>query len=232
MFFESFVFLTGTGQHSRNTTRTTNYNKMKTVNLRSPNADTSAPVITPAEKLAQLKGQQVAAWQEMIKFPDPTTKEAKDARLSYFKIEGEIKAVETQIAKAENDAKIAEARNARLTLNQTQLDAYAALLAERGKKSPDAAKLTELETAFNTAKEVVDNELLAKYAASKPAKVTVSSENGQSNSSDKSGNKAAILELARAGKSHKEIEAEGFKRSTIWHAINDAKIAGETFPNA
>lgn len=179
-----------------------------------------APLTSP--KLLELQAQYATAWAAMIGITDPMSKEAKDAKLALWKIDGEIKGEEAAILKAQNEAKIAEARNQRLQLNQTQLDSYAALLAERAKKSPDAAKVTELETAFNTAKEAVDNELLAKYAANKPAKVA---KDGDSTDSTTDANKDAILELFLAGKSHKDIEAAGYARSTVWHVIDKYKKA-------
>jgi hypothetical protein len=190
----------------------------------------TTPVLS-SPKLTELKEAYKTAFKEVQKIDDPFSDEAKTVNMAAWKIQGEIKAEEARIQKEINDAKIAEARNQRLLLNQGQLDAYAALLALRADKKADPAKVTEAEQAFNTAKELVDNELLAKYAASKSAKPA--SENGTTEKSGKSSEqKAAILELARAGKNHKEIEADGYARSTVWHTINNAKLAGETFPNA
>lgn len=186
-----------------------------------------APVVLTSEKLISLNVAYAAAWQAMIKITDPLSKDAKDAKLAVWKAEGEIKAEEATIQKGINDAKVAEMRNQRLALNQNQLDAhtnYLKILGTKGAKSDD---LEAAQLAFNTAKELVDNELLAKYAASKSAKTAVATDGEVKDATD---NQAAILELARAGKDHKEIEAEGYKRSTVWHTINNAKKAGETFP--
>lgn len=183
-----------------------------------------------SEKLETLKADYARAWAIMLSNTDPFAKETKDAKLAVWKIEGEIKAEEAAILKLQNEAKIAEQRSERLRLNTDQITALTALIAERAKKTPDTAKVAELETAFNTAKEAVDNELLAKFAHSRPAKVATE---GDKQAGESGANKEAILEMARAGKTHKEIETEGnFKRSTVWHAINNAKKAGETFPNA
>ena len=182
-----------------------------------PNATT--PVLT-SDKLTALNAEQAKVWQEMIKFSEPNSKEAKDARLAYWKIENDIKAETLALQKAENDRKIAEARNERIALNQKQLNAYLAF--KTAPKNTPNDKLAELETAFNTAKEAVDNELLAKYAHSRPAKTTTS-ENGQTGSnSDK---KAAIIEMYLANKTHAEIEAAGYARSTVWHTIDKYKKA-------
>lgn len=182
-----------------------------------------APELT-SDKLAELKKQYATKWQEMLKMTDPFSQETKDAKLAVWKIEGEMKAEIQSLQKAANDAKVAEQRNQRLKLNQVQLDAFAALNVIKADKKADPAKLAEAQTAFDTAKEAVDNELLAKYAASKSAKSAgdKSAENGES-----SANKAAILELFHAGKSQKEIENAGFARSTVWHTINNFKKANQ-----
>lgn len=186
------------------------------------NGTTTAPA---AEKptIEQLKASGIAAWQEVIKHPDPFTDEAKAASMAYSKIQGEIKSAELAQAKVAAEAEMTEKRNARLALTKTLLDAHKALLAAVNDKKADPAKIAELQTAFDTAQEVVNNELLAKFAASRPAKVT--SDKTSSNGTDGSDNSAAIVELHIAGKSQKEIEEMGYKRSTVWHAINKYKKA-------
>jgi len=186
--------------------------------------ETKVVQMLKSDKLDALKVSYQEAWQKMLNCTDPFAHETKDAKLAVWKIEGEIKAEETAIQKALNDAKIEEQRNQRLALNSNQLAAYAALLAERAKKSPDAAKVAELQAAFDTSKEAVDNELLAKYAASRPAKKAPESASGETTTGT-AANTAAIIELYLAGKTHREIEDAGFKRSTVWHAINNYKKA-------
>lgn len=181
----------------------------------------AAPVLT-SDKLTALNESYAKAWDAMIAIKDPRSKEAKDAKLAVWKIDGEIKSEEAAIVKSQNEAKLTEKRNERLALNQTQLSAFEALVTARLDKKPDAAKIAELETSFNTAKEAVDNELLAKYAASKSAKAVVASD-GADTGTD--ANKAAIIELHIAGKTNKEIEELGYKRSTVWHAVNNYKKA-------
>ena len=190
-------------------------------NVATATAQTEAKQLT-SEKLEQLKKQYAEAWQKMAQFNDPFSKEAKDAKLAAWKIEGEMKAEEAALVKAANDAKIAEARNQRLQLNKTQLDAFEALLVAKADKKADPAKVAELQTAFDTAREAVENELLAKYATSKPAKVSA---DGDKPASEKGKDSAAIVDLFLQGKTHKEIEAAGYARSTVWHAINNYKKA-------
>jgi hypothetical protein len=194
-------------------------------------ATSTAPVLS-SDKLTELKTAKKSAWAALRAIEDDESKEYKDAKLALYKIESEIKAEETQLQKAANDAAIAEKRNERLGLNTKMLELHAKLIALRNDKKAAPADVAAAETEFNTAKEVVDNELLAKYAASSSAKKAVDGSSGQPSDDGKSSeSKAAILELARAGKTKKEIEAEGYARSTVWHTINNAKKAGETFPN-
>lgn len=173
-----------------------------------------------SDKLTELKAKYATAWQEMVKMTDPFSKETKDAKLALWKIDGEIKAEEQNLQKAANDAKLAEMRNQRI---QLRVAYKAAVLANTGKGANQATADAE-----KAAEEVLDNELLAKYAASKSSKPKADGETADSGKSSE--NKAAILELARAGKTQKEIIEAGYARSTVWHTINKAKIAGETFP--
>lgn len=196
----------------------------------SPDATTggenSAPVLT-SEKLDALKAQYAELWQKMLTMTDPFSKETKDAKLAVWKIESEIKAEEAALQKAANDAKIAELRNQRLQLNTNQLNALRALIAiENDKKATPEAKQAAIDE-FNTAKELVDNELLAKFAASSAAKKSVPASDGEPSSGKDSANKDAILEMYLAGKTQAEIQAAGFARSTVWHTINNYKKANQ-----
>lgn len=181
------------------------------------------PVELTSDKLTQLKAAYATQWQEMLKHSDPFAKETKDAKLALWKIEGEIKAEEAGLQKAANDAKAAELRNQRLQLNANQLDAYAKLIAIEADKKAKPEDVQALRDAFNTAKELVDNELLAKYASSGSSRKKAEGDN--SSDADKDAKKAAILEMYAAGKTHKEIEEAGYARSTVWHTINNYKKA-------
>lgn len=189
-------------------------------------AEMAAPVLT-SDKLTELNSKRKEIAAKLRTIEDFDSNEYKDASLALWSVNGEIKAEQANIIRQQKDAEMAEARNARLALNTNQLAAYLAF--KNAPKNTPADKLAELETAFNTAKEAVDNELLAKYAHSTPAK-KAASENGTP--AKTSVNKEAILEAARAGKNHTEIQEMGYARSTVWHTINNAKKAGETFPNA
>ncbi len=197
-------------------------------NAQAEVATSTATVPTPltSELLVKLRADKKALWQEMLKFDDPDTDEAKNASLAVHKKQGEINAEEANLRKIANDAEIAAKRNERLKLAQNLIDAVTAKVTAPKNTTPD--KMAELDSAVSTAREIVENELLAKFAASKPAKVTAPGETPAKTSD----NKDAILEMARAGKTQKEIIEAGYKRSTVWHTVNNAKIAGETFQNA
>lgn len=177
-----------------------------------------------SEKLEKLKADYRVAFKAIQAVEDPFSKEAIDAKLAAFKIEGEIAAEKAALQKAVNDAKIAEQRNLRLALNTAQFAAYDNLLKVKADKKSTPEQIAEAQTAFDTAKELVDNELLAKYANSSTAK-KAKAVDGQPVEKASSANKAAILEMFHAGKTHAEIEAAGYKRSTVWHTINDWKKA-------
>lgn len=191
-------------------------------------ATAPAKSVLTSENLTALKTEYKAKFLALAGFDDPFSEAATNAKLELWKVDGLIKSEESKINKELRDAEIAEQRNARLGMNTKQLDAYAALIIAKADKKTPADKLAQLETDFATAKEAVDNELLAKYAASKPAAAKT---DGTAKTSDGGANKTAILELARAGKTRKEIEEMGFARATVWFATDDAKKAGETFPN-
>lgn len=183
-------------------------------------ATAPAPAQKPmSEKLNELRAAYKAAYDKARQIEDPFSPEAQTANMELWKIQGEIKKEEAAILKAAAEAKIAEMRNARLALVSNLLEAQKAVLSLP--KSATAEQRNDVENKLAEAKQVVENELLAKFAASKPAKSEASGEKAERNS----GNTAAIIELYLSGKTHSEIEAEGYARSTVWHAINNYKKA-------
>lgn len=187
---------------------------------------TPQPIELTSETLTTLKASRKAAWAEMLKNEDPDTAEALAAKQAVWKIDGEIAAEKQLLQKAVNDAKLAESRKERLQLNENQFVAYDALNSAKSAKYKTEAEKTEAiataQTAFDTAKELVNNELLNKFGVAKKPKAE-----GEQSEGSKSEQKAAILELYKAGKKHSEIEAAGYARSTVWHVINKAILAGE-----
>lgn len=186
----------------------------------------AAVAVAISAKLDELKSKYAEAWAKMIAVTDPTSQEAIDAKMAVWKLDGEINAEKAEIKKAENEAKVAEMRNERLALNKAQFTAYDALLAVKFDKKAKPEDVSAAETAFNTAKELVDNELLAKYASSSAGRKSVAKTDGASEQSASGEHKAKIIEMFLAGKSHKDIQDEtGIPRSTVWHTINNYKKA-------
>lgn len=176
-----------------------------------------------SELLTKLKAEKKLLWAELIKHEDPDTKEALEAKMNVWKKDGEIK---SEIQRLELEAakqKLDEQRNLRLGMNKAQFDAYDKLLAAKAVKNAKPEDIAAAQTAFDTAKELVDNELLAKYAKSSLAKAgTDGTKAGKPATSE---NKYKILDLYRAGKKHSEIIAEtGIPDSTVWHTINNAIV--------
>lgn len=172
-------------------------------------------------KLIELKAAVQTAYTEMLKHTDYLAIETKNAKLALYKAESDMNAEIAALNKAANDAKIAEARNQRLALVSNLLAAHLAF--KTAPKTSKPEQLAELETAFNTANEAVQNELLAKYATSKPA----SSTNGDGGKSS-ANTDAVCWPLFAAGKSNKEVETEtGIPRSTVWFSSDRYKKANQ-----
>lgn len=169
-----------------------------------------------SELLTKLKSDKKAAWAEMRKFEDPDAPEAVEAKLAVYKIDQDIKAEIASLRKIEADAKIAEQRNARVAL----VDNYdAAVLALTNAKKDDKPAAQD---EVNTAREVIVNELLARYATSKPATGGTATTSGTKGATSK-----AIVELYIANKAggmndtenKKAIEAAGYSRGTTGAAV-------------
>lgn len=190
----------------------------------SNETNVATPVAKPeltSPKLVELKAAMKAAWKAQNAFEDPFDKAAKDAKLAFLKAEGEVKAEELALQKAAKDAEIAEQRNQRIALNSAQFTAYDAMLSVNADKKATQEQKDAAKSAFETAREQVENELLAKFAGSKPA---AASSNGESTGRNTE-SKAAILEMYHAGKTHAEIAEAGYPPSTVWHTINNFKKA-------
>lgn len=182
-----------------------------------------APELT-SETLTTLKASRKTAWAEMLKHEDPDTAEALAAKQAVWKIDGEIAAEKQNLQKAVNDAKLAESRKERLQLNENQFTAYDNLRTLKADKKSTPEQIAEAQTAFDTAKELVNNELLNKFGAAKKSV----SKDGEASNESKSASKAAILEAYKSGRTHAQIEADGIApRSTVWHVIDKAIKAGE-----
>lgn len=186
---------------------------------------TPAPVAAPvldSPALQTLKAEKKALWAELIKHEDPDTKEALDAKMNVWKKDGEIKAEIQRLEKEAADQKIAEQRNIRLGLNTAQLNAYDNLNKVRADKKSTPEQISAAQTAFDTAKELVDNELLAKYAKSSPAKAdgAAKAEKGEKGAKTDE----VCFPLFAEGKTAKEVEEiTGIPRSTVWFSSDRYK---------
>ena len=194
---------------------------MTNENTNAATATAPTPAPLTSEKLQSLQNDYRKQWAEVTKISDPFSPEAQAANMALWKIQGEIKAEQAALNKAAADAKISEMRNERLKLVANLLDAHAANLAVHADKKATPEAKAEAETKFAEAKQVVENELLAKFAGSKPAKTA----DGEAKARRNSGNSAEIVEMYLNGKTHAEIESAGYARSTVWHAIDKYKKA-------
>lgn len=185
--------------------------------------NTVAPELT-SQALTALKATRKAAWAEMLKHEDPDTAEALAAKQAVWKIDGEIAAEKQNLQKAVSDAKVAELRKERLQLNENQFVTYDALKAILADKKATPEAIAEKQNAFDTAKELVNNELLSKFGKA----ATVKKADGEATEGSKSEAKAAILAAYVAGRTHAQIESDGIApRSTVWHVIDKAIKTGE-----
>ena len=202
----------------------------------------TAPIVKVynSEKLTQLRADKKAAWEALnnqnpeagtvYEFDSPEwLKQSMEVFRIGKLIDGEIAALK----QAEVDAELSVKRSERVALNTAQLAAYDAMLAVNAdKKATQEAKYAAAET-FRIAKEVVDNELLAKYASAKSVTTTATSTGG----GERGATGAKILERLRAhiaeGKTStdavKSVIAEGFSRGTVGSVrtqmVKDGEIA-------
>lgn len=193
-------------------------------------AEPTKPAFVPtSETLTKLQSDFKTAWMGLSTITDPMSVEFKNGQLDLMKIQAAIGAETAALNKAESDRILDEQRNERIQLNRKQFVAYDVLLAVKANKKATPDELSKAQSDFETAQTLVDNELITRFAKSKPA--TAAASDGTAPAGRNTESKAAILELARAGKTLTEITAAGYPRSTVWHTTNNAKIAGETFPN-
>lgn len=148
-----------------------------------------APAPEPtSDKLTEIRGRMADAFSKLqgTKFGTP---EQKDASLELFKIENEEKAEIANIKKAEADAKVQEARNARIAL----LDNYDAATGD--------AKVT--------AREALINALI-------PNSASLAKKSGETGGEAKGGSKTEeIFKLMDAGATYESLTAAGYADGTI-----------------
>jgi hypothetical protein len=173
----------------------------------------AAPVVAEPQsaKLTELRATYATLWATMIK-QVAGSKEAMTASLDVFKTQKLVDAEIANIGKAAADAKLAEQRNA------------------RAKMADDLIAAVKAGNADNiaAARELVVNELLAKYSHSSPAKTGT----GTGTKGATSGAIREIL-LAEIASGHtvtdakKAAEAQGYSRGTTGAVATAMIKAGE-----
>lgn len=140
----------------------------------TPEAD-SEKIVLPAvvqpepasELLTKLRNDYSVAFDAMKLLTD--INEQQKSMLVTFKIQKEIEGEITNIKTLARDAEAQMKRNERIKLVDTLLAAHVAkLMVDSDKKSTEEAR-NVANDAFNAAKDVVQNELLARYGTSKPS---------------------------------------------------------------
>lgn len=138
---------------------------------------TASPAVPAAEvtspKLVEIRTAMDAIFDKQATFTKETPRADKvAANVELFKLGNDEKAEIANIKKAENDAKIAEARNARVKMLDDLLAAYSANQAGIGNTKLKLEDKNALNDTYHKLRENVVNELLAKYAKSTPATAT------------------------------------------------------------
>lgn len=169
--------------------------KAKVVDIPTTNkpveaAKVAATVPEPTSaKLTEIRAKQDEIFQQLKLQNDRKSQDYKDLKLQDFKLDNEEKAEIANIKKAESDAKVAEARNARIAL----VDNY--------DKATGDAKVA--------AREILVNELLARYATSSPAKKDGSVKGTGGNKTNE------IFALMDSGATYDSLIAAGYADGTI-----------------
>lgn len=193
-----------------------------------------APVakIYTNDKIVELQAAKKAKFAEMVKIDPDNVDALTNANLEIFKLQKDIEAEIANMKGEERKQEIAMKMQERIKIREdfeaallASIDANSALAKIAvGKRTPEQIEENNaVNDALKAAREKLDNELLARYATSTPAKSVATGEPKES--SDKS----KILELHLANvannmtdaQSRKALEDAGYKRSTVWHAVNN-----------
>lgn len=161
-----------------------------------------------SDKLTELKAAKKAAWDKFRQIEDVDSKEYSDAQTELLKINSDIKAEVANIIALKNAAELAEKRNARVALIDNYDAAVIALsTVNADKKASDADKATAADNVAK-AREIIVNELLAKFAGSSTAKLTVQTDKP---AGTKGATSAAIREAFIANRAAGMTDTENVK---------------------
>lgn len=179
-------------------------------------------------KIALIDAQKIVATQE------PGSAAFTDAMIKAFQVGKEIDAEKLNIKKLLHEQEVAMKRNERIALFDEAIVAYDAVIAINATEASIDEK-NAVYDAYKAKREIVVNELLAKYATSKPSTVATQ---GVAKSTSTNGNKAAdILAMFHEQRAQgipdatikKNIEAAGHARGTVgavilaWQRANGEK---------
>lgn len=129
-----------------------------------------------SEKLDDLKKQRTEVFGKIKQAENEEEMVKLTGELQ--RVDREISAEKLAIKKAENDAKIAEERAKRVKLVDDLLDLNVKNNTIQADKKASAEDKETAKLAFEAAREVVVNELLARYGTAKPAVSATKSEGG------------------------------------------------------
>ena len=180
----------------------------------------TAPIVVAptSEKLTALQAERKAERAKLATLEDgPDYDKQFDVCV---KLDAAIKTEVAAIKTEQRNAEIAEMRNKRVQLYTDAIEAYDAHLAVHNDKKASIEDKNAAYAAYKAKAEIVTNELLSKVGGAVKPVTTATGEAKQS-----TGGQAEIIELFLAGKTQPEIIEAGHKRSTVWHTINNYKIA-------
>lgn len=205
-------------------------------------AETETKVVPEpeSEQLTKIRTDIDNQWTE-IEGLKPRTPEYTAATLKLFELQASETAEIANIKKREQELLLIEKQNQRVALLDAVIDAKLASVefdnSVRGADGTIPAehheRSNELNAAFKQAREVVANELLKSLPTVR--KTVAAGTTAAAGDSNKGDEKTAILAKhvanIAAGKtdaeSRKLLEADGHKRSTVWHAVNNYNAAAK-----
>ena len=189
------------------------------VNTGAANVAAQAEKVYTSDKLTALQAEGAEIWAKLTTC-QYGSKEALEANIAMAK---NNQAQQNEIAalkKAEQDEILAAKRNERVALVDKLLECHTAYNMVNADKKASAEDKNAAADAFNAAREVVVNEVLAKYAASKPSKPATEGVAPTGGSRGKTGEEIRSLFIAnrQTGMSDtdnvKAIIAAGYSRGT------------------
>jgi hypothetical protein len=196
------------------------------------NAEPNSP------KLDELRAKRLE-FKKLARTFEPDSDDENAALLNAYKIEAEIKAEIANIRNAERAAEIQLKRSERIAIREQfeqalrdELDFF--YMNKNPKTGTIPLEKIEILNGLTDERknraEKLDNELVARYSASTPAKKSVAADGTPANVSPSNGAASSDIltqHLANVAagmtdsESRKNLESAGHKRSTVWHTVNN-----------